>query len=209
MKLAAALLSLALAAALAFLASPAHAQPELTGTTPEDGERLDAVPDIVELCFSEPIAPPLAFKITLPDGSNPGVSIDFAEGNACVRVLPLFPEEPLDGDYALDWQVAAAGEDAESASGRLDFSVETAKDEEPSDGDTPIEDGGEPADGAGESPGSEAAGGGVEDILLKALLTTGVAWGIALVVTVLHLVRKRIGFEPHAPPPAEESGEHH
>jgi methionine-rich copper-binding protein CopC len=229
MKAAVALILLALAAAVAVMAPTAYAQPELIRSTPEEGDTIDEAPSVLELCFSEPISAPMAFKITLPDGATPAVSIDAEEDGECVRLLPRLPEEPLDGDYALDWQVAGAGGDSESASGRLEFSVEVAQAEEPSDGDTPVEGGG--TDGGGdESPAPDAdagggagaeepaagpaegarGGGGVQDILLKALVTTGVAWGVAFVVAVLYLVRRRIGFDPHRPPPADESAaEHH
>ncbi len=48
------------------------------------------------------------------------------------------------------------------------------------------------------------------DILLTALITTASAGGAALLFTLGYLLRKRIGFEPHRPPPSDEDegGEH-
>lgn len=49
------------------------------------------------------------------------------------------------------------------------------------------------------------------DILLLALITTGAVIGVAVVGLVLYLVRLRIGFWLHRPPPREgsEGVEHH
>ncbi len=48
------------------------------------------------------------------------------------------------------------------------------------------------------------------DILLTALITTASAGGAALLFTLGYLLRRRIGFEPHRPPPSDEDegGEH-
>ncbi len=47
------------------------------------------------------------------------------------------------------------------------------------------------------------------DILLTALITTASAGGVAVLLTLGYLLRRRIGFEPHRPPEGEEQDESH
>ncbi len=47
------------------------------------------------------------------------------------------------------------------------------------------------------------------DILLMALLTTAGIGSAAALFTLAHLLRRRIGYEPHRPPEGEEEGEGH
>lgn len=49
------------------------------------------------------------------------------------------------------------------------------------------------------------------DVLLMALLTVGVAAGAGVLALIGYVFRKRIGFEPHRPPPREGGApeEHH
>lgn len=47
------------------------------------------------------------------------------------------------------------------------------------------------------------------DILLLALLTVGTAAGAGLIAIVGYLIRRRIGYEPHAPPEGEPPPDHH
>jgi len=49
------------------------------------------------------------------------------------------------------------------------------------------------------------------DVLLMALLTVGAAGGAASLGMIGYLIRNRVGFWPHRPPPRDggPSGEHH
>jgi len=122
MKPAPALLLLALAAALMLPASPAYAQIELTEADPPDGARLDAPPDVVHLCLSQPVntkdSTTFDFNYLMPDGSNLGLRIVFGLGGECVKVFPGLPDDPLAGEYTFEWQVTAAEGD-EQGSGTL------------------------------------------------------------------------------------------
>ncbi len=46
------------------------------------------------------------------------------------------------------------------------------------------------------------------DILLTALVTTASVGAAAVLLTLGYLLRRRIGFEPHRPPPSDGDGEH-
>ena len=63
-----------------------------------------------------------------------------------------------------------------------------------------------------EGGGPDAADDGGDDgpdILLAALITTGVAGGAAVLFTLGYLLRRRIGYEPHRPPEDGEGDEGH
>jgi hypothetical protein len=51
--------------------------------------------------------------------------------------------------------------------------------------------------------------GGGPDILQLALLTIGAAGAAAMLALIGYVIRKRIGYEPHAPKPGEEPPDHH
>lgn len=210
MKPALALLALGLAA-LASLASAAYAQTEpieLTEVDPPDGARLEQPPALVHLCFSVPLKDDFAFNMEMPDGRTPGVSIVFQPGGQCVDAIPLLPDDAPTGEYSFDWRVSAAEGD-EQASGTLSFRVTErgpAATPSPAAGATPP-----PATppAGGTTAGSGADGDG-PDILLTALVTTASVGGAAVLLTLGYLLRRRIGFEPHRPPPSDEDegGEH-
>ena len=142
MKPALALLLLALAAVLAFPASPAYAQIELTEADPPDGARLDAPPDVVHLCFSEPVKiddnTTFDFSYQMPDGRNLGLRIVFQTDGECVDVYPGLPDERPAGEYTLEWQVTAAEGD-EEGSGTLHFQVSAGGTATPAPSPTPGE----------------------------------------------------------------------
>ncbi len=144
MKPALALLLLALAAAPAFPASPAYAQIELTEADPADGARLNAPPDVVHICFSQPVnfedSTAFDFGYQMPDGSNLGLRIVFQMDGECVDVQPGLPDERPAGEYTFEWQVTAAEGD-EEGSGTLRFQV--------SAGGTPVP---PPSPAPGETP---------------------------------------------------------
>ncbi len=54
--------------------------------------------------------------------------------------------------------------------------------------------------------GQEGDDNGGPDILLTTLITVAVFGGAAVLTSLLYLVRRSIGFEPHRPPEGDESG---
>ncbi len=209
MKTALALLLLALASALAFPASPAHAQIELTETDPPDGAELDAPPDVVHLCFSQPVIiednTTFAFNYEMPDGRKLGLRIVFQTDGECVDVYPGLPDERPAGEYRFDWQVTAAEGD-EVGSGTLRFQVTTGSTPAPSPlPGTPVPETPSPDGEAGTEDGDDDG----PDILFVALITIASVGGAAVLFTLAYLLRRRIGYEPHRPPEGDEGGEGH
>jgi methionine-rich copper-binding protein CopC len=213
MKPALALLLLALAVALAFPASPAYAQIELTEADPPDGTLLDAPPDVVHLCFSQPVnnedKASFDFSYQMPDGHRLGLRIAFQTDGECVDVYPGLPDERPAGEYTFEWQVTAAEGD-EEGSGTLQFQVSESSTATPAPSPTP----GEtpppvtPSPEAGTVTGDAGDDDG-PDILLLALITTASVGGIAVLFTLGYFLRRRIGYEPHRPPEGDEGGGDH
>ncbi len=203
MKPALALLLLALATALAFSASPAYAQIELTEADPPDGASLDAPPDVVHLCFSQPAIiednTTFEFGFQMPDGRGLGLRIVFQSDGECVDVHVGLPDERPAGEYTLEWQVTAAEGD-EEGSGTLRFQV--------SAGDTPVP---PPSPTPGETPPpvTPSPDDDGPDILLLALITIASVGGAAVLLTLGYFLRRRIGYEPHRPPEGDEGGGDH
>jgi len=206
-RLLAASLVAALAAGPLGLASPARAQPQLVESDPPDGAVLTEPPDLIHLCFSQPLKEDFRFSYQPPDGRLTAVSFVFGQGSRCVDVLPLLPEDTPPGEHKLEWRVKAAEGDEEVA-GTLRFQVSKSGTPVPSPSPTPllVE---TPTAGATETasggPEPEEGGGG-PDILLTALLTIAVAGGAAVVATLGYVLRRAIGFDPHRPPEDEEGG---
>ena len=188
MKLVLALLLLTLAMAPALLASPAYAQIQIVEADPPDGSELDEPPDVVHLCFSQPVkyrdSASFNFRYLMPDDRALGMRIVFGPGGECVDIFPGLPAVRPEGEYSLEWQVAAAEGD-EEGSGTLHFMV----------GDTPEAAGADDDDGP--------------DILLLALITIAGVGGAAVLFTLGYFVRRRIGYDPHRPPEGDEGGDDH
>lgn len=201
MKLALPLILLALAAALAFLASPAYAQIELTKADPADGARLDAPPEVVHLCFSQPVdiqvVTSFRFRYLMPDNHALGLRIVFHSDGECVDVFPGLPDVRPAGEYTFEWRVTAA-EGSEEGSGTLRFRVGgggAAATPPPALGETRPP---ETPPAGGQEGGAEGDDG--PDILLMALITIAAAGGAAVLATLGYWLRRRIGFDPHRPP---------
>jgi methionine-rich copper-binding protein CopC len=213
MKLVLALLLLTLAMAPAFMASPAYAQIELVEVDPPDGSELDAPPDVVHLCFSQPVkfrdSASFNFQYLMPDDRALGMRIVFGLGGECVDIFPGLPAVRPEGEYSLEWQVAAAEGD-EQGSGTLHFVVgETTTapaSPAPASGETPRP-GTPPAGDGPEAAGADDDDG--PDILLLALITIAGVGGAAVLFTLGYFVRRRIGYDPHRPPEGDEGGDDH
>ncbi len=213
MKRALALLLLTSAVALAFSASPAYAQIELTEVDPPDGAELETPPETVHLCFSKPVIADdnttFDFGYEMPDGRRLGQRIVFQPDGECADVYPGLPDEYPAGEYTFEWQVTAAEGD-EEGSGTLKFQVTTGTTPAPSLS---------PAPGRTPLPATPSPEGGTEtgdaddddgpDILLLALITIASVGGAAVLFTLGYLLRRRIGYEPHRPPEDEGEGDGH
>jgi methionine-rich copper-binding protein CopC len=115
------LTALALAAASAVslaTALPAAAHDELLGSSPEDGQVLDAAPEQVELAFSDDVIE-LGTVIELVDHHGQRVEI----GETVVLGPDVTAELPprLEGDYQVRWH--AVSSDGHPTVGTIDFGV--------------------------------------------------------------------------------------
>ena len=197
--------------ALASLASVAYAQTErikLTESDPPDGARLIAPPETVHLCFSHVIRGDFQISYKLPSGPNLDLRISFLPNGRCLDVQPTPPGNPPEGEHTLEWRVVAAA-GSEEGSGELRFQIGervAAATQSPAATTTPPP-ATPPAEGTTAAGGADGDG---PDILLTALVTTASVGGAAVLLTLGYLLRRRIGFEPHRPPPSDEDegGEH-
>ena len=197
----------ALLAAIVWAASIAGAQEvELTFDPPE-GAVLDAPPEKVHICFSEPV--PTAddlnsFSLETPGERLAGLRIVFQPSGECVDVVVGEVEGATDGEWKLRWHVTSA--QGAPMSGTHTFTV--GQGAEPGATTTPV---------AGETPsatatpdgGRPSAGdddGGDQEILGMALITLAIALGAAALGLVLYLLRLRIGFWLHRPDGDSDQG---
>ncbi|WP_278237381.1 CopD family protein [Isoptericola sp. AK164] len=129
-------------------AVPAQAHTDLDTVEPADGSTADGPVEEVVLTFTLPVTPlGEAVEVTGPEGAVPVQVTPQQDG----VVLLATPEEPLtDGDYTLDWSVAA--EDGHPLDGTVAFTVTGAA---PDGGSTDDGDAGE--DAAPDAEGSPTA----------------------------------------------------
>lgn len=202
--------------AQAFLSSTAYGQIELIDVDPPDGAELEAPPENVHFCFSEPVLVTddgvFAFKFVTPEELGLGFRAAFQPDGECVTIYPGLPDEPPAGEYRLEWQVTAAASGEES-SGVLRYNVTegAAVERSPTPETTVIVTAGATPAGTPGSPDNNGESGDDQpDILLVALITVGGLAGAAVLFSLGFLIRRRIGFEPHRPPEdgGEGGGEH-
>ena len=189
------------AAGLHALAGAAHAQPGISESDPADGATLAQPPEVVRLCFSEPVkkADPSDFSFALrsPDGRRLGLRIAFEPKAQCVDIHPGQAHE-TEGEWTLEWEVASSA-NGDVGSGTLRFTVrEGATPSAPTATATPEPTPAAPGSGSGEGEDGP-------DILAVALITTGAALGAAVLGLLFYLLRLRIGFWLHRPPPPADN----
>lgn len=178
-----AVMAILTAAALVQIGS-ARAQPEIIETNVENGDVLDAPPELFHICFSEPVntedqpagdavdaQTPWRFDVMLPDGRGLGLRIVFEPDGECVDVEPGIPEDPPEGIWTFDWMVRSQATGEES-SGVLTFRV-----------------------GPGDPPSSDVSDTDDDDtILLLAIIA--VAIGVAVIIgttaAIVVMRRKRV-----------------
>jgi methionine-rich copper-binding protein CopC len=200
-----------LALGLTSLTSAAFAQTEpieLTESDPPDGARLLAPPEAVHICFSQIIRGDFQISYKLPSGPNLSLRIAFLPNGRCLDVQPTLPDDPPEGEYRLEWQVTAAA-GGQGGAGVLRFQIgeggpaatpSTADDDTPPPATPPADETTSDSEDDGNGP----------DILLTALVTIASVGGAAILLTLGYLLRRRVGFEPHRPPPSDEDeGEEH
>ncbi|WP_017610128.1 copper resistance CopC family protein [Nocardiopsis xinjiangensis] len=180
------------AAALALAPSPALAHDVLTGSTPEDGETLEAAPEEVVLTFNnEPLetGDGNAVSVTGPDEETTYETGDLVfDGNEVSTEL-----EPLDqaGDYTIGFRVVSS--DGHPIQESLTFTVpeeavaDAAPEEEPEAGEDAQEE--DTGDAAEDTATEEAADeGGISGTTVGIIVAVAV---VALAAVVLVAVRVR------------------
>jgi methionine-rich copper-binding protein CopC len=179
---------------------------ELIEVNPPDGAQLDEPPDVVHVCFSRRVnkdePPTFDFRFVMPDGRALGRRTAFQSDGMCADVYPGLPDERPAGEYSIEWRVTSAEGDA-TGSGTLRFQVTGSSRVVPPAG---------PTVGVGATPTpalTDSSDDDGPDILLLALITTGVVGGAAVLFGLGYLLRLRIGYEPHRPPKDAEEEDGH
>ncbi|KOX17770.1 copC domain protein [Nocardiopsis sp. NRRL B-16309] len=186
------------AAAVVLAPAPAMAHDVLTGSSPEDGDTVDTVPEEVVLTFNNP---PMespeasAIVVTGPDGEEyQDGALVFDGTDVSVPLLPIMDS----GDYTLAFQVVSS--DGHPIQDSLEFTVseEAAAAAAPEETEEPAEEEA-PADEAGEETAdpSPAASTEAEEgaLSVAALVVVGLVAlaGIGAVVLVAVRLRNRPG----------------
>ncbi|RKS07664.1 hypothetical protein DFP74_3344 [Nocardiopsis sp. Huas11] len=186
------------AAALVLASAPAMAHDVLTGSSPEDGDTLDTVPEEVVLTFNNaPMesAEASAIVVTGPDGEEyQDGALVFDGTDVSVALLPIVES----GAYTLAFQVVSS--DGHPIQDSLEFTVseEAAaaaapeETEEPAEDEAPADEADEEAADPSPAASSEADEGGPS---MAALVVIGVVAlaGIGAVVLVAVRLRNRPG----------------
>src|SRR5690606_32128447 len=179
----AALAALLATAALTFSAAPALAHSELVGSTPADGDVVDAAPTELVLEFNENIQElGTEVVVTGPDGASA------ADGDLAVDG-ELVTQPLLDGGagtYTVVWRAVSA--DGHPISGELAYEVTAAEEttEETTAEDTGAEGSSEPA--ATTADAADEADEGSSSVLP---VVAGIAVLAAVVVAVVLVMRRR------------------
>lgn len=205
-------------------------EPVITFQDPEDGDVLKEPPFVLQMCFKEPVntndldkGGDFRFRLVQPDNKGLGMRIVFQPDGYGVAVYPGLPAsgEAPEGEWTWEYRLTDRVQPMDAIEGEVKFEVSAA---EGSDivsatppaclapGATPVPTAPRagtvtptPANGSG----SEEDGGSDVDILRLALLTVGAAGAAAVLALIGYLIRKRIGYEPHAPREGEQPPEHH
>jgi len=99
------------------MCSQAFAHAALTGTSPKDGDVVQAIPSQLSLSFSEPVSP-LALNLIKPDGTTIALE-DFVLRDRTVDIEP--PQDLGAGTHVLTWRVVS--EDGHPVGGSVIFSI--------------------------------------------------------------------------------------
>jgi hypothetical protein len=181
--------------------SPADPQPQVVYQNLNDGDVLQQPAFGIQLCFASPVnikdlgaGGDFAFSITEPDGFGLGNRDVFQPDGYGVAVYPGNPIGDTAGQWKFHYRVTSP--DAQSAlEGDINYTVDPNGSPFPQE--TPpvcVESGGTATalPGAGSIDGTS---GGSSDILKYALIAIGAA-GVAAIVLILFVVRRRQGHRP-------------
>lgn len=99
-------------------AGPAWAHASMTGSSPEQGERLEALPEEVTFEFSEAMDPTAYVVVTGPDGASLAAGEPVVDGSTITQALA---GPGPDGGYLM--AVKAVSADGHAITGRVEFVV--------------------------------------------------------------------------------------
>lgn len=213
------------------LRSPAaQAQPELIYIFPKDGATLAEAPTHIQLCFAKPVnihdldkGGDFRFRVIMPDATLLGLRIVFQTDGYGVVIYPGPGPSGAspNGEWTFEWRVTepppaaspAAGESPaptpaatlKAAEGTATFTVDPTGEPAPQETPPPCSPGATPGPGQTPEPTGDEEDGG-PDILFLALITTAAVAGAVVLGGFLYLVRQRIGFWLHRPPPRDGDG---
>lgn len=170
--------------------SSVSAHDAVTGTNPEDGQSVDAVPEAIEISFTNaPLA--MGSEVLIADAEGK----DWAAGDVEIvdnmAVQPISPEAPA-GEYTVTWRVVSS--DSHPIEGSFAFTVtETASAESPASTPSPEQTEAGPAEpeqpqtGEAQQPATGEADEGLpmSFVIILALLVT------ALVIVVVAVMARR------------------
>jgi len=174
------------------------------------------------------------FRLVRPDNKGLGMRIVFQPDGYGVAIYPGLPkdEQIPDGNWSWEYrltekipatQPTGTSPKLDATEGTVKFSVnaQTGKDTITATPPACLAAGatqvptappaGSPGvtNSPGPTGGATEEDGGGPDILRLALLTIGAAGAAGLLALIGYVIRKRIGYEPHAPKSGEEPPEHH
>ena len=214
-------------------------EPVITYQYPEEGDVLKERPFVLQMCFKEPVnvndkdkGGDFDFRILPPDGKGLGIRIVFQPDGYGVALYPG-PEaagQVLEGEWTWKYRLTDKVQTSDAIEGEIKFSVSDREGQDTISATPPacLAAGATPqptlvpagSPGVTNTPASPTETGepnGVidegddsdVDILRLALLTIGAAGAAGVIALIGYLIRKRIGYEPHAPHDGEEPPEHH
>lgn len=105
--------------ALAVPVAAASAHDSVTGTSPKDGQTLEAVPEAVEITFTNPPAA-LGSQILIEDADGTGWAVGEVEIIDNVATQRISPDAPA-GEYTVTWRVVSS--DAHPIEGVFEFTA--------------------------------------------------------------------------------------
>lgn len=112
------------------LAAPSAAHDVLIGSVPDDGDALDAAPELIELEYNnEPMDASPAIAVLDEAGETVHEAVPDIEGRFARTEFPELP----DGQYTISWSVVSS--DGHRLEGAIPFTLEQGDVEQPDDGD--------------------------------------------------------------------------
>ena len=208
-------------------------EPEISSQYPENGDVLKKPPFVLAMCFKEPVnvndldkGGDFRFRLLQPDGKGLGMRIVFQPDGFGVAIYPgLSDGEVPDGEWTWEYRLTDKVDTSDAIEGVVQFEVNAAEGREivsatpqaclgegmtpkptaPGAGTT-----GSVTPTAGGSNGGNGENGDSDvDILRLAVLTIGAAGVAGVLALIAYVIRRRMGYEPHAPREGEEPPEHH